>query len=272
MAEQINLMFWNLKNKDLSENIIDLITENDVNLFVFAECNFDIMGILKRLNNDYKEISLMGACKGIRIISDLKYSIELFHDNARYTIISLRDDSIYFSFLLVAVHLPSKMYKNSADFNEINRLLTSDIREAEKMSGISNIIVIGDFNQNPFDESMIAINGMHALLHKATAAGGNREFHGNLYKKFYNPMLNLFKDNESSFGTYFYNSGNVAVYYWNFFDQVIISPELIDYFILDKLKIINATQKNSFLKNGKPDAEHYSDHLPIKFTIKTGEI
>ncbi|MCK4529526.1 hypothetical protein KAW18_19350 [candidate division WOR-3 bacterium] len=57
-------------------------------------------------------------------------------------------------------------------------------------------------------------------------------------------------------------------YYWHTFDQVLIRPELLDYFRYDKLDVLTEINGRSLiLENGMPDAKLASDHLPIVFEI-----
>lgn len=268
---KINFMFWNINQADLGNCVIDLAIENNINVLILAECYFNINNVLAQLNmqkKGYKEVFLVGACRGIKIISNLGYKAELYTDEARHTTVKFFNDS--FSFLLVAVHLPSKLYKEDDDYYFINRALSVGIRNDEIKSKTSNIIIVGDFNQNPFEESMVSMNGIHAMLHKSIPLI-ERTYQGITLKKFYNPMLNLFKEANNSLGTYYYDaSSHAANFHWNFFDQVIVSPELVEKFDLDELTIINATTKYSLLKNNMPNKVDYSDHLPIKFSIQEG--
>lgn len=51
------------------------------------------------------------------------------------------------------------------------------------------------------------------------------------------------------------------------FDQVIIRPKLISAFEEDSLCIITETTNHNLLKKDKPNADNYSDHLPIFFNF-----
>lgn len=52
------------------------------------------------------------------------------------------------------------------------------------------------------------------------------------------------------------------------FDQVIISPDLINVFEFNKFKIITDTkQKNLLYEDKTPNKKRYSDHLPILFEL-----
>ncbi len=83
---------------------------------------------------------------------------------------------------------------------------------------------------------------------------------------FYNPMWNLFGDNDNKPGTFYYKKSAHLMYFWNTLDQVIIRPGLIDSFNSDSLEIISSVGEISLVdENHRP---RLSDHLPIFFSIK----
>ena len=52
------------------------------------------------------------------------------------------------------------------------------------------------------------------------------------------------------------------------FDQVLIRPELTERFDSDQLKILTSIGVQSLVQlDGRPDAENYSDHLPVIFEL-----
>lgn len=69
-------------------------------------------------------------------------------------------------------------------------------------------------------------------------------------------------------GTMYYNSSDSINYYWHIYDQVLITPDLIDSFNIDGLKIITKTNQSNFLTLSGLLNKNISDHLPIKFNLK----
>ena len=69
-------------------------------------------------------------------------------------------------------------------------------------------------------------------------------------------------------GTYFYDSSTQINYYWNMFDQVMIRPDLLEYFHDEKLQILTSAGSTHLLNtSGRPDQQVASDHLPIMFEL-----
>ena len=76
-------------------------------------------------------------------------------------------------------------------------------------------------------------------------------------------------DNNSPPGTYYYSSSEQVSYFWNIFDQVIIRPDVVEFFDIDSLKVVTQVDDIKLLnKNGIPDKNNISDHLPIFFSIE----
>src|SRR5258708_19475778 len=90
--------------------------------------------------------------------------------------------------LIVAVHLPSKLYQTDDDQAFYARRLSEEISEQEKEIGHNRTMVIGDFNMDPFETGMILADGLHAVMDKNIAKDRNRNVRGKSYPLFYNPM------------------------------------------------------------------------------------
>ena len=134
----------------------------------------------------------------------------------------------------------------------------------------NNVIIVGDFNANPFEEVCINANCFHAVSSKDIAKKRKKRIiKGQEYAIFYNPMWNLFGDKNQTNGTYYYDKEGITAYFWNIFDQVILSPEVAEIFEDNSLKIISSINNNSLLyNNGIPNKDDISDHLPIFFQIR----
>ncbi|MCK4823091.1 hypothetical protein KA005_45445 [bacterium] len=147
-----------------------------------------------------------------------------------------------------------------------SQMFKQEIEMAEKQCQNYNTIIIGDFNMNPFEKGMVAASAIHSIPCSLTAKERKRVIKGREYSMFYNPMWNLFGDNDNKPGTYYYKKASHLVYFWNIFDQVIIRPELIDKFNSKSLEIISKAGEISLVdENHRPCL---SDHLPIFFSLK----
>lgn len=267
----MNYLFWNTNKKNVNNILKDIIIENFCDIVVLAEYKDDINSLIYSLDKENVDMYnfKMISCNRITLLVNFKTSsIERFTDSSHYVILKVphKNPSIK-QHLIACVHLPSKLRANSMDLVfKINSLI-NDLERDENSCGCNNSIIVGDFNINPFETGMISAGAAHALPCRFIAKKKKRNIGDREYKMFYNPMWNLFGDSNGVPGTYFYNSSGQENYYWNIFDQVIIRPELIDFFKLDSLKVITKTKKESLITNNKRPNKSISDHLPIFFTI-----
>lgn len=255
----MNIVFWNTnRNKNINKYILQLIDDRNIDIIVLAEYTSQEN---KLINDLYiKELNYESAqgisCKKIKIIFKKDINIILNDDNANY--ISLKIERTNLRFQLFASHFPSKLRTNERDRRIIAQEMKGDIDKYE------NAIIVGDFNSNPFEETVIALSGLNAL---PTQEMRSRIVQRRKEKILYNPMWRFFGDFTSIPGTYFYNNSSDINYYWNIFDQVLITHNFIKYFEDEKLEIVKSIGSSKLIKKQKPNKE-ISDHLPIFISIK----
>ena len=262
----MKFLFWNINKKDLSNTIIEICQENDTDILGICEGKeLDKINIIKKLN--FKEIFLLSNLKdrGIKLFCKKNINMKVnTENNSYYKQFTLKiEDKTYTIFL---VHLPSKL---NLDNTNQYQLVT---RFKNTLKGINyqgkKTIIFGDFNMNPFEEGMVSSEAFHALNSKLVTSKIQREVYGEKCYYFYNPTWFLYaKSYNEIIGSYYYSSSAPNNLFWNMFDQVIISPDLISNFNFDTFKIIEKTRLRYLCKNEKPNEVTYSDHLPIFFEL-----
>lgn len=238
---------------------------------MLAECEIDTNTILTRLNQDepgaFKfPFSLSGKIK-IFTRFDNNHITDLFNDPARgLTIRRLNlpgvDDA-----LLAVLHYPSRVNWNHDDQTLESPMLAQDIRRREEEIRINRTVVVGDFNMNPFEAGVMGGQALHAVMTKQLAGKVERSVNGRLYRLFYNPMWGLFGDRTSGPpGTYYLRSSKPGQLFWNMYDQVLVSPSLMN--SIHELQILDTDGSESLLtRHGLPSKTTGSDHLPLLFKI-----
>jgi hypothetical protein len=170
-------------------------------------------------------------------------------------------------------HWPSRMWchENSADRHCLGIRLRDTIEILQGFEqGPAKIIVMGDFNDEPFDSS----------LAEQLLAGRDRSL---LRKKpfwLYNPFWRLlgeavpyvpWKNQRSHVGTYFHKSGNETK--WRTFDQIIFSSSFLKgsgWQLNEKLiRIIPFQQLGVDIRLTRSD--NIFDHYPVMATIQWEE-
>ena len=169
-------------------------------------------------------------------------------------------------FYIFAIHLPSQLFWAEADRNSYCYRINQIIQKVEDQSNHKRSFVIGDFNMNPFDPGIVSSEGFHAIMDQNVVEQKSRIVAGRESFFFYNPMWKVFANSPK--GTYYYNKSTPVNYYWHCFDQVLIRPDLLEYYSDENVQVLTKTEELNLLnQNGIPDKINISDHLPIMLTL-----
>lgn len=258
-------LFWNThQNDDINDVLSELIIENNVSMVLLAEYAANADELINKLA--VRDINMLqyGSCsERIKMFGKIK-NIQYRTDSDHAVIRIINDKDI-----LCCIHLNSKIYSGHEEIREIHMdQIIKDIQDVERELQSKNTIVVGGFNINPYDASLINARYFHGLPIYEEAKRKSRKIAGKEFYMFYNPMWNLLGDAQEPYGTYYYAGNDPINTYWNIYDQVIIRPALRARFVANSLRIIKETRTRFLLdSNGHPDKK-ISDHLPIVFEIK----
>lgn len=266
-----SFLFWNLGGNQITPIIGNLARHWDVDILMLAECEIDIGQLLITLNersSGYHYV-LPVVYDRVRIFTRLPGdSLSPVDESERMSIRQLILPDVE-PILVAVTHAPSKRYMSDASQRQHMVQLSIDIKQAEEKVGHSRTILVGDLNNDPFEEGVAGAAGLHGMMSRRIASRGQRVVQGISFPMFYNPMWRLLGDESSGApGTYYYDNSNYVNYFWHIFDQVLIRPDLLAHFDDASLAIVQADGQTSFImENGRPDADHVSDHLPIYFEL-----
>ncbi|WP_375320660.1 hypothetical protein [Aliivibrio logei] len=265
----MKLLFWNLEKKEINEEVLELIQEQEPTIVAFSEgCGINITDLINSLKSDfnknYEYIDTPG-CDKIKVLKVSGLNISLMNQNKDYSLMSyIYNNDTY---LLGFVHLPSKLHQTEEQQRRACERLYKQINLEEVTNDISKSIIIGDFNVNPFESPMLSFSGLAATNGIDCSLRDSIVSDGETKKLFFNPMWTLYGQYKDRPGSHRYVKTGVSVASWHFLDQVIIRPLLIEHFDFNELKFISKTSNYSFVnRNGTPST---SDHLPLvcKFNI-----
>lgn len=259
----MKFLFWNThNNKKINYILKQLIKENNIHIVILAEYDADISELLSGLHL-FKYVTV--GCNRIKILGRISPSCVLPSSQSDYASFQIINGKI----ILCCVHLPGKIYCSSAlDREKAIAQINYDIDVLERQIGSENTVVVGDFNLNPYESSLIRLNCFRSLpiCEETKNAGKKDNFES---KPFYNPMWNFFGDFKFPYGTYYYKgNGNGENIFWHIFDQVIIRPAMRDKFVEESLKIITETDSLYLFDENKHPRKDISDHFPIMFEIR----
>ena len=251
------MFFWNLNRRDLRSNIVRLCAVHDPDILILAESVYEDKKLVTDLskNSNAKFYADMNFSKRIKIYSRFNQDrLEPLFDDGYVTI---RECIPYLGlpFMLVAVHLPSKLHATETDQLMVACDLARIVKELEIEHSIDKTVIIGDFNMAPFEPGMVSASGLHAMLDKDIVKKLTRTVRGKIYPYFYNPMWSRLGDlSKGPPGTFRYNKAVELNHVWHTYDQVIMRPPLMNCFSDDDLIVID---------------ERGSDHFPLFFNLRT---
>jgi exonuclease III len=260
-----SFLFWNLNRGGLPKSVARLAQQESADVLILAECGMRWADILWELNAERSDYHFApGNCA--HLVFFTRFHPSLFSSRIESHRISIRALELpgRKPILVTAAHLPSKQ-----DFSAESQVFESVhlarlIEDAEREEGHQRTIVMGDLNMNPFESGMVAASGgLNAVMSRRVAARHTRTVQTRPYKFFYNPMWRHLGDRGEAGGTYYYESSEPLCYFWNIFDQVLLRPELLHGFAHEQVRIVTEIGGASLLKDGCPDRELASDHLPV---------
>jgi hypothetical protein len=268
---QLNVLFWNVGQKDLTAQLVNLAQSREVDIFVLVESrinSLELVPALQRAGFNYF-IHPRSLCEKITILTrfDYKFASPVEETNRRtIRLVALPDCQ---PFLLTALHLPDKRSNSAESQTEHSSEVVGQLARIETSLDLNRHIVVGDFNMNPFETGMVKTTGFHAVMSSIIAQQGSRVVQGQQYPYFYNPTWGLFGDlNKLASGTYYYRRAEPVCYEWNLFDQVLVRPAMIDNFVRSSLEIVQTDGVDLLLTNQhKPNKKVGSDHLPLFFSL-----
>lgn len=269
MVLTMNILFWNLKKQALREEVYALAHEHDVDFLLLAEDVFAPGQRLMDLNRkrvDY--FFIPGNCERIRTYSKLHPRFVRPSKESPYYSLMRITPPLHKSFIIMALHWKSKMYRQDLSQSMAFSELGITVRQAEKEQGHQRTIVIGDFNADPFDPGICSANGFHAVMSRDVAMRMQRKISpfGN-FPFFYNPTWSMFGDeNTGPPGSYYRASSEEFCQFWHLFDQCLVRPDLVPFLPEKSFFILSSAGDRSLVSaNGTPEA---SDHLPLLFKFE----
>ena len=275
----MNILFWNAsigkickhteQHKDRIEaSLVELIIENKADIVVLAEYEADLLRVCDLLAVDgylYKEGKTINPKCRVKLLLKDELSYEYYKDPEYYFIVRIVN-VVGYEFLLGGVHFPSKL--SPAALEGCRRTADDMVRELQDLE--KKVVIIGDFNSNPYEEIMLGFDYFHALPYSEVVRRKNSRISYGIERRiFYNPMWNYINDFSNPHGTYYLDSNASICTGYNILDQVLLSANMIDDLENKSIRIITEVNGETLVNDlNRPDKGKYSDHLPIVFTVK----
>lgn len=262
----MRILFWNThRNRNINQYIVNLVRDYNIDILAIAEYSAD-KNELCELFGEYRQFLMCCntiGCDRISIWSnyvDVKAGIQEDY----YSIQVIQN-----KFVLCCVHLFTDLYGDHGDERmAVIQQIMHDIKKTEDKIKSQRTIIIGDFNEMPYDKGCLNANGFHGLPVLNMNDTPTRKVHKIEYRKFYNPMWNLMGDFSYPPGTYYKNQSKLYSPMWYMHDQVIVSQDMLQLLNKENLKIITSCSCADLMDKNQHPNKKISDHFPIMCEIR----
>lgn len=258
---QIKCIYWNTKNIQLIDRIIDILKFETPQLFFLSEINSQL------IENSQIKLDSLGyeyfpnpGCDRIKILKQKSLKASLNLQDSFYSVIKINDFNTY----VISIHLPSQYFRHMDCLKDFIRNFRLIIDSEIGSSLIEKILIIGDFNVNPFEKPMIDFDG---FLATNSINSRSHVTHSSKTKAtYYNPTWQLYSRKHFP-GTILFKRPSGSSYdilEFHFLDQVVISNKLLKSITEEHISVIEETMNFSFLSKTNKKISG-SDHLPLSY-------
>ncbi|AVJ55853.1 hypothetical protein C5610_05705 [Idiomarina sp. OT37-5b] len=239
---------------EISEREIEKLND------IFYGTGFKVINGIECVNGKRSKFSQAYIFDSKRVSVERKNSIVKKHNDSHLKVgqqLVLYSEFSATPIDIIASHWPSHMHNKDDTRETCGYALRSELENQEYNFDKSALIVLGDFNNEPFDSSLA-----EKLLSSRDIELVKKKSHL-LYNPFWKELGSCIKT--GSAGTYFYKNGSVSK--WLSFDQIMVSSSLIrglDY----QLTEIGGVVRDKVLLDEILDRKKPYDHLPIFSVIE----
>lgn len=265
-------MVWNVKRKNLDSLVQSLVREHKIDVLLLVE--FYPAGSGSTLSTLLLGDGLMrrNTSERFGVFTRLSYVAQM------QPVTALGDRVEFWDWTpdqtnrarFALVHGLDRRHNNDGTRRVFFRRIADAIRELEATTHRRSMVV-GDFNANPFESSILSSDGLHAIGIRKNINKNRRHVRWGAVEEdfFYNPMWRKYGQEaamEAGAATHYWQNNQAGELFWHMLDQVVIRPEECDHFPEDQLRIISTVGTVSLLApDGSLDTSTGSDHLPVIF-------
>jgi endonuclease/exonuclease/phosphatase (EEP) superfamily protein YafD len=259
------IIFWNVNKKDLTSLICSITKSNDADVVVLNESKVPITEMLQALQTN---VSQDFYCPTSTPSSEARFhcfcknrelDLSEIHALSRTSVrkINIGKHRV----LLTLVHGVDMRNYDAETRQSSAQTLANNLKFVKEQQTTNKLILLGDFNMNPYDKAMNLAAGLNAMMTKSCVEKGLRRHIDQDYDFYYNPMWSLFGDNTDGPAGTVYDISNQGPYGWSMLDQVLINHSIVNLF-QDVTILTEAGPQSLMDGKGRPSSAA-SDHFPI---------
>ncbi|MEQ8475512.1 hypothetical protein [Fulvivirga sp.] len=257
----MKIIFWNTHSaKDISIIEEILITENPDILFLAEFDRSIIENDPEFLSNIGYELALNPGCDRITTISNTQIKIQPSLQSSHFSVFKCNDPELH----IIAIHLPSQMWRHMDALKEYIRDFRIEIDTEIGDSIDEKILIIGDFNVNPYEKPMVDFDGFLA----SNAILGRKKIKRNKTRStYFNPTWRLYSTKNFPGTKYFErpSGSSYDILEFHYLDQVVLSRALAEEIQNDEIYVLERTNNKELLISESNKLCTGIDHLPLVY-------
>lgn len=258
------VIFWNVNNKDLTSAVCSLANMTIADVVVLNENKVSSDKTLRELQNNVSvDFYIPDATSEKRFhcfCRNRKLDMSEVHSGLRTSVRKYKIGP--HKALLALVHGVDIRNYDTETRQSFAQSLASEMCFVKEQQKTSKLVLLGDFNMNPYDRGMNLATGLNAMMTRSCVTPGFRQHLNKKYDFYYNPMWSLFGDETEGPAGTVHDTSNQGAYGWSMLDQVVIHHSIVPLF--HNVSILTETEVQSLMDvNGRPDTKNASDHFPI---------
>jgi endonuclease/exonuclease/phosphatase (EEP) superfamily protein YafD len=263
------IIFWNVKKKDLTDFVCALAKSTMADVIVLNENlvgSGETLDALKQnVSSDFYIPPSASEKRFHCFCRNPALDMSEVHSGERSSVRNFRIGS--HRALLVLVHGVDVRNYDAETRQSFAQSLASDISLVKDQQKTNRLVILGDFNMNPYESGMTLAAGFNAMMTKSCVTRGVRKHISREYEFYYNPMWSLFGDNTVGPAGTVHNLSPQGPYGWSMFDQVLINHSIVEMF--HDVEIVTQAGVLSLMdSHGRPDSNNASDHFPILVNLR----
>lgn len=265
----LRFIFWNVNKKDLTQPVCALAKSTKADVIILNENSIQscrtLDALCKEVTTEFFIPAAMSENRFHCFCRNSQLDMSEVHSGNRTSVRLWRLGTE--KALLAFIHGVDIRNYDSETRQSLAQSLAEEIRLVSNQQGTAKVVMIGDFNMNPYDRGMNLAAGLNAMMTRTCVEKGHRQHLGVKYDFYYNPMWSLFGDNTTGPAGTVYDTSNQGPYGWSMIDQVVIHHSLVPDF--ERVRILTNVEGQSLMdRNGHPDTNQASDHFPILTEFK----
>jgi exonuclease III len=266
MLSLSRIIFWNVNKKDLTNFVCAIAKSTNSDVVVLNENNVPseetLRALQKNVSQDFYYPTTFSSLKERFhcFCRSPKLDLSETHSGPRVSVRKIQLGR--HKALLVLVHGIDIRNNDPEIRQSFAQSLATEIEFVKQEKNINKLILLGDFNMNPYEKGMNLAEGLNSMMTKSCIERGTRRYQNKDYDFYYNPMWSLFGDNTHGPAGTIYSTSNQGAYGWSMLDQVLIHHSIVELFYGVKI-LTEAGTESLMTKKGRPDAGRASDHFPI---------